>query len=133
MSARPLIIAALAALLLYPAAATAQQVLHSGVGPRVGFSTDPDQFVFGGQLTIGEIAPHVTFDPSLEVGFGDNLTSIAANFDLHYHFPLTGYAWTPYAGAGATIVNYSYDNDLPNGDSNNTEAGGSLLDSDAHS
>ena len=34
-------------LALLPAAAFAQSPVVSGAGPRVGFSTDPDQLVFG--------------------------------------------------------------------------------------
>lgn len=103
-------------------AATAGPV-DQGIGPRVGFSTGPDQFVFGGQATFGPIVQDLTFDPSLELGFGDNTTTVAGNFDLHYHFHLSNSRWMPYAGAGATIINYS--NDAPEG--SHTEGGGSLI------
>jgi hypothetical protein len=120
---------ALAAIELVPAtsfAATAGPI-DQGIGPRVGFSTDPDQFVFGGQGTFGPIVQDLTFDPSLEFGFGDNTTTVEGNFDLHYHFHIKNSNWMPYAGAGASIVNYSYDNNAPGTDSNRTEGGGSLI------
>ena len=111
---------------LLPVAATAQ--LRTGIGPRVGISVDPDQLLLGGQAIIGEIAPNVTFDPSLELGFGDNVTTLAANFDLHYHFDLENVTWRPYAGFGADIVFYNFDDDDGPGDGDtDTEVGGGLI------
>jgi hypothetical protein len=114
----------LATIALTPAASRAATAgpIDQGIGPRVGFSTGPDQFVFGGQGTFGPIVENLTFDPSLELGFGDNTTTVAGNFDLHYHFHLNNSRWVPYAGAGATIINYSDD---PGG--SRTEGGGSLI------
>ncbi len=98
----------------------------SGFGPRVGFSTGPDQFVVGGQLVIGEVAPDLTFDPSVEIGIGDHETLFGANFDLHYHFH-TRSTWRPYVGAGATVNVVNYDQqDFGNRDSQ-TFGGGSLI------
>ena len=132
MKSRRLMLAlcALALIVITPArsrAAGSAGPIDSGLGPRVGFSTDPSQFVFGGQGTFGPIVDDLTFDPSLEFGFGDDVTTVAGNFDLHYHFHLNNTPWTPYVGAGATIVNYNYNHDFPDHDSNQTEGGGSLI------
>ena len=97
-----------------------------GIGPRVGFSADPDQIVFGGQAIIGEVAPQITFDPNLEFGFGDHQTIIAANFDLHYHFDIEGTAWRPYAGAGIGLNFIEFDNG-PFSNQSDTEVGGNLI------
>ncbi|TMQ69335.1 MAG: hypothetical protein E6K80_12050 [Candidatus Eisenbacteria bacterium] len=97
-----------------------------GIGPRVGFSSNPDQLVLGGQAIIGELAPDLTFDPSLEFGFGDHSTVIAANFDLHYHFVLTGSAWRPYAGAGIGLNFIEVDEGFA-ADRSDTEVGGNLI------
>lgn len=93
-----------------------------GVGPRVGLSIDPDQLVLGGQMIIGELAPDLTFDPSLEFGFGDNVTVIAMNADLHYHFTLEGTAWRPYAGGGIGLNFIDVD-----GGGSDTEVGLNLI------
>ena len=115
------------ALALPCAAHAAQGTLTSGVGPRIGFSSDPDQFLVGGQLTLGPVAPSLTFDPSLELGFGDNLTVIAVNLDLHYHFN-TNTTWRPYVGAGATINWVDFDNDFyGSGRESDTRAGGGIV------
>jgi hypothetical protein len=123
MFKRLIVLGALGALLAAPAQA---QTTIGGVGPRVGFSVDPDQLVFGGQLIIGEIAPQLTFDPSLEFGFGDHATVIAANFDLHYHFNIQGTPWRPYAGAGVGLNFTEFDNG-PFRDTSDTAVGGNLV------
>ena len=114
------------ALALIPGAALASDVVTTGIGPRVGFSSSPDQIVFGGHLVIGEVAPSITFDPSLEVGLGDNLTILAFNFDLHYHFD-TDTQWRPYAGAGATLNVVNFDESRYGNRDSDTNAGGSVM------
>jgi hypothetical protein len=108
MLRRALILCALCALL--PAAALAQGAMETGIGPRVGVSVNPDQLLLGGQMIVGEIAPNLTFDPSLELGFGDNVTSVAMNFDVHYHFVVQNSKWRPYAGGGIGVGFFDFDN-----------------------
>ena len=100
------------ALVMLLAAATAAQAQNT-FGPRVGFSSSPDQFVFGGQVGFGEIAPKITIDPDLELGFGDHTTTIQISADFLYHFKIKDSAWSPYAGAGPSIAFFSFD--LPAG------------------
>ena len=71
------------ALALVPVAALASQAVTTGIGPRVGFSSGPDQLVLGGQMSVGEVAPNLTFDPNIDLGFGDNATILAFNLDMH--------------------------------------------------
>jgi opacity protein-like surface antigen len=124
MLKRLLLALALGGLAAAPAHADA---VVGGIGPRVGFSIDPDQVVFGGQLIIGEIAPDLTFDPSLEFGFGDDVTVIALNFDVHYHFVVAGSNWRPYAGGGIGINFIEFDDDFPGRDDSETEVGGNVI------
>jgi hypothetical protein len=123
MLRRLVLILALGALSAVPAHAAA---VLGGVGPRVGFSSNPDQLVFGGQAIIGELAPDLTFDPNLEFGFGDHATVIAANFDLHYHFVIEGSAWRPYAGAGIGLNFIEVDRGFAE-DLSDTEVGLNLI------
>jgi hypothetical protein len=120
---RVLLVVAFGSLLSAPLHADA---VVGGIGPRVGISLDPEQVVFGGQLIIGEIAPDLTFDPSLEFGFGDDLTIIALNFDVHYHFVVTGAGWRPYAGGGVGLNFIEFDN-IPGRDNSVTEVGLNLV------
>lgn len=120
-----ILVVTLLALLVAPAA-MAQQAVVSAIGPRVGFSADPDQFVFGGQAMLGPIAPNLVFSPALEVGVGDHETVVSGSFDLQYHFLLHHSAWSPYVGAGMGV-----DNESPNrefgSDVSETNVGGSIL------
>ncbi len=102
-------------------------VSATGIGPRVGFSVDPDQFVFGGHVSIGEVAPKITFDPNLEIGLGSNVTIVQFNFDLHYHFAITDSDWRPYFGAGLGIAFNSRDREPPARDDSETGVGGGIV------
>lgn len=116
----------MAGALFIAAAAPAQAaVVVTGAGPRVGFSIDPSQVILGGHVVLGEVAPNITFDPSLELGFGDNLTTIALNFDLHHHFTLQDSDWRPYVGAGIGITFVEVD--APGRDNSTTDVGGALI------
>ena len=82
------------------------------VGPRVGFSVDPDQAVVGGHLSAG-FAPDWTFNPSVELGFGDHATVTALNFDAEYHFAIRNSNWAPYVGGGLGVNFVSVHVDMP--------------------
>jgi hypothetical protein len=125
MFKRLVLFCALGALL--PLSALAQGPVVTSYGVRTGFSTNPDQLVLGGQMSIGEVAPNLTFDPNLELGFGDNVTLIAFNLDMHYHFDLQGSTWRPYVGAGAGINWFQFDLPAPFADDSETKVAGSLI------
>ena len=94
-----------------PAAAqttTAEKFEISKYGPRIGFSSNPDQFTLGAFAGLGEIAPHLNMRPSADLGFGDHIFSFILNADLVYSFTL-GSAAVPYAGAGLGIAYYNFD------------------------
>jgi len=99
----------------------------SSIGPRFGFSVDPDQLVVGGQLGIGPIAKDLTFDPNLELGFGDDVTVVALNMDMHYHLRVSDSDWRPYAGFGVGINFISWDRPAPHMDGSDTEVGGNFI------
>lgn len=128
MTIRRLMLVVCAVAALVPAAAHAQGRLTNAIGPRIGISMDPDQLVLGGQLDLGELAPDLTFAPNLELGFGDDITTIQINGDLHYHFLVQGSAWRPYVGGGLGVAFYSFD--APpgfQGDDSQTEVGLNII------
>jgi hypothetical protein len=126
MMKRMVVLLAFAALL--PASAfAANTAAVSTYGVRAGFSSGPDQLVLGGQMSIGEVAPSLSFDPNVELGVGDNVTLIALNLDMHYHFDLRDTAWSPYLGAGAGINFYSVDLPQPFADDSFTRVGGNII------
>jgi hypothetical protein len=93
-----------------------------GLGPRVGFSSGPDQFVLGIGL-VQPLAKQVEIAPSLDFGFGDGGNSISINGDLRYTVaPESGLK--PYVGAGLTWISFNPDAD--NVDTS-SDFGGNLL------
>lgn len=137
---RKLMLAALIALGLTSTAQAATRArtttTHPGtvsldyIGPRGGFSSGPDQVVIGGHLSAS-FAKDWTFNPSLEVGFGDHETVTALNFDGEYHFRLQNSNWAPYLGAGLGVnfVHVHLDLPFPFGsvDANDTVTGLNLI------
>jgi hypothetical protein len=81
-----------------------------GIGPRVGFTINPDQFHFGGHIDLGDLTNNLMMQPNLEIGLGDNLTTIAPSFEVDYRFRSDWGAWTPYLGGGAGPIFYSVKN-----------------------
>ena len=116
-----------ALLALLPTAAFAQQPVLGGIGPHVGFGVGPEQILLGGQAIIGEIAPSLTFDPGVDLGFGDNETVVSMNFDLHYHFAINNSTWRPYAGAGVAVHFVQFDAPPGVRDDSDTDVGGDLI------
>jgi hypothetical protein len=107
MNRKSLWTAALA--LLLPVAVPAAPVVSADPGVRAGLSISPDQFVFGGQLSFRGLAPDWTFDPAMEIGLGDDVTTVAFDLDALYHLRLSGSDWAPYVGGGLGLVSISRD------------------------
>jgi hypothetical protein len=122
---------AAAAWLGSPNPASAQQ---EGVGLRAGVSADPDQFVLGLHYDTGAIVDRLSFRPNAEVGFGDNVTLVAFNFDVAYWIPLKGKPWQLYVGGGPAMNIYVFDDDGPGrgDDDTDVEPGFNLLFGAAH-
>jgi len=95
-------------LLASPAAfAETRSAGFHGIGPRLGVTVNPDQFHFGGHIDFGDLAANLMMLANLEIGVGDNLTTIAPSFEVDYRFRPDWGAWTPYLGGGAGPVFYS--------------------------
>ena len=117
-------ILALAILAMLPAASFAGP--FAAYGPHVGFSSGPDQFVVGGQLQWGDVAPNLDFVPGVDLGFGDNSTVVSLNGDFRYRLD-TRTHWQPYIGGGVGIHFMSFNNPGPGPDASDTVAGGHFL------
>src|SRR5262245_13859363 len=115
---------AVAALTLVGASlASAQSTVSQEVGPRLGLSINPDQFVVGGQMQFPLDPQGLAISPSLELGVGDDVTTVALNADLYYHFDTAGPNWNPYLGGGLGIVFF----DADNGGGSDTELGVNIV------
>jgi opacity protein-like surface antigen len=80
----------------------ASSVGFRGVGIRAGFASDPDQFVGGVHFDLGSFARNVRFQPDVQLGFGDDATTLVGTAAVHYRFR-TGQSLTPYAGGGVSL------------------------------
>ena len=94
---------------LVAAPAVAQQARQLSTGVRAGASLDPDQFYFGGHVETRELAENVTFRPNIEIGIGNEVTTIALNFELAYKFQTKQSPWRPYAVFGPALNIYNTD------------------------
>jgi hypothetical protein len=92
------ILSGLALVLLVSAAPASAQTF----GGRVGVSASPNQFYFGGHVETPPVADRIRFRPNVEIGVGDDLTLVAFNFELAYHFPGRN-GWNVYAGGGPAL------------------------------
>jgi opacity protein-like surface antigen len=102
-------------------------IAKAPLGVHGGFSFDPDQIVIGGHMRVSE--PYVGWivQPSLDLGFGDKVTSFIFNGDMLYTFPeLQTSEWGFYAGAGLALAFYQLDISGP-GDDSQTEVGLNII------
>ena len=81
-------------------------------GPRLGLSSNPDQFVIGGQLDFREFTPGLSISPNLEFGVGDNATWTALNGDLKHTFIVQGSTWRPYLGGGLSVNFWNWNSNM---------------------
>lgn len=105
-------------------AASAAGIGWNGWGPRVGVSDDPDQVVVGAHFDLGEFTRNLRFQPSAEIGFGDDIVAFYGNAMTAYYFPVKA-AVTPYAGAQVTAWLFDNDDDdnIPGPDNDNLDDG----------
>ena len=97
-------------LLLVTGESGAQAVSGMNFGVRAGLGLDPDQFVIGGQAILGRAFKVARFAPSVDVGFGDDLTTLMVNGDFRVSLltlPKAGASL--YAAAGPTLAMYDSD------------------------
>jgi hypothetical protein len=95
---------------LFATLAPAGDIGWRGWGPRVGLSNDPDQVVAGAQFDLGEFTRNLRFQPSAEIGVGDDMVSFYGNAMTAYYFPVKGNV-IPYAGAQLTAWLVDFDDD----------------------
>ena len=110
----------------YGASTGGTDIGWNGWGLRTGVSDDIDQVVGGVHFNLGEFARNLRFQPDVQLGSGDDHTTLYGTAPVYYRFG-SGTGFTPYAGGG---VSAGYvDRDLPagsNGDESDFEFGGKV-------
>ena len=99
--------------------AASADIGYNGWGPRVGVADDPDQVIVGAHWDLGEFTENLRFQPSAEVGFGDDANAFLGNAMVAWYFKTKGKI-QPYAG-GQVVLGW-FDPDEGESD---TEIGGS--------
>jgi len=97
------------ALLAVPPVAGAEGGL-STYGGRVGISDSPDQIVLGAWGTATSFSPNVTFRPSGDLGFGDDVLTLIGNADIQYTFATVARGPVPFFGGGIGLIWFDPDN-----------------------
>jgi len=82
---------------------------YRGWGVRAGLADTPDQFLIGAQVDLGYFHPHIRFRPDVELGFGDDVTTVVFTAPAHYLFRVDT-SFQPYAGAGVAVGFFDRDN-----------------------
>ena len=97
------LVAAAVAMLGMAVPATAQNG-----GLRAGASGSPDQFYVGAHAEAGPVVEDLLFRPNLEIGIGNDITLVSANFEFVYPFPLGDTDWRFYPGVGPALNIYRF-------------------------
>lgn len=83
-----------------------------GYGLNIGYGTNPDQFVIGAQAVLGKTLGFMRFAPSIDAGFGDDMSTYLFNADFHVlTFSPPGSPAGIYAGTGASLAVFDFSND----------------------
>lgn len=98
----------------------ATPVWAQGPGVRAGVSVNPDQLYVGAHYETAALVESLHFKPNVEVGFGDDVTAVTANFEFVWKFPPQN-DWTLFVGGGPALNHYAFD------ESSATEAGFNVL------
>jgi hypothetical protein len=107
---------ALCVIVLWSAAPARAQVRG---GVQAGGSVGPGQLFLGMHIETTPIVGELVFRPSLEVGFGDDLTLVTVNPEFVYRFPRLSNPWRVYAGLGPALNIYRWNANVGGGTSTN--------------
>jgi len=86
--------------------ASGSVMAQTGFGIRAGASVDPDQFHFGAHYITDDLIEQLHFRPNLEIGIGNDVTSVTANFEFAYRIPIRKSDYSAYIGAGPALNVY---------------------------
>jgi opacity protein-like surface antigen len=83
-----------------------------GWGLRLGVASDADQVLGGAHFNLGEFVDNLRFQPDIQLGSGDDVTTLYGTVPVYYRFDRSS-TFTIYAGGGPAIGYVDYD--LPPG------------------
>jgi hypothetical protein len=80
-----------------------------GWGLRAGLGLSPDQIVLGAQYSLGKKFKITRVVPSIDVGFGDNVTTVDINGDVLFRITVPDADFGFYGGGGPTMAFWDFD------------------------
>jgi hypothetical protein len=84
--------------------AASRPALAQGYAVRTGASINPDQVFVGGQYEFGPVADRLWMQPNADLGFGNDVTLVAMNFDVVFRKGMGQRStWTAFAGGGPAV------------------------------
>lgn len=95
--------------------ASGSAMAQTGFGVRAGASIDPDQFHFGAHYITDNLVDKLHFRPNLEIGVGNDLTLVSANFEFAYRVAIPDTSAQVYFGAGPALNVGRFRGDTDNG------------------
>jgi hypothetical protein len=95
--------------------ASGSAMAQAGFGIRAGVTAGPNQFHFGPHYVSDPFLGNLTFRPNLEIGVGDHTTTLAANVEFAYGFPISNSDVSVYVGAGPALNAYWHNSDTNSG------------------
>lgn len=103
---RAMLVAFVAGLILIGAGA-APASAQDGPGMRAGVSSNPDQFFVGAHYVSQPVSGMLRFQPNVEAGFGNNITTVAINGEFAL-WKKVDPDWHVYFGGGPSANVYRY-------------------------
>ena len=106
---RSRILALVALMFVLTVAPAAEASVFPEIRPRAGVGFTPDQFVVGAQALLRARLGVARLAPSIDVGFGDNVTATVINLDVLSKVLPVGKSVGLYGGAGVSFAIFSGD------------------------
>ena len=88
--------------LTFPVLASGPEIGWNGWGVRIGLADDADQVLAGAHFNLGEFVDHLRLQPDVQLGTGDDFTTIYSTVPVYYRFDIDK-GFTPYAGGGIAL------------------------------
>jgi hypothetical protein len=87
-----------------------QDEIHMRPGVRIGLTSDPDQLVLGGFLSLDDLmTKNLRLEPSLLAGIGDDFTTVRLCGHFKYLFPDVAEDFVFYPIGGISIWYWNWD------------------------
>lgn len=96
------------AMAVFTAAAGSSNIALSRVSAKLGYNTDFEQLVIGGDVNMGTLSDNLYLVPQLEISVGSDYSVFSIDGTVQYYIPANG-TIRPYFGGGMGFRTVSWD------------------------